>query len=69
MLLLITDREAESLIRTRLVEAFPEDGFLGEESASTNLPGAWSPPECRASFLSSDHQSEFLCQLFALAAV
>ena len=26
----IADREVESLIRTRLAEAFPADGFLGE---------------------------------------
>jgi myo-inositol-1(or 4)-monophosphatase len=28
----IADREVESLIRSRLAEAFPTDGFLGEES-------------------------------------
>jgi myo-inositol-1(or 4)-monophosphatase len=28
----IADREVESLIHTRLAEAFPTDGFLGEES-------------------------------------
>ena len=28
----IADREVEALIRTRLAEAFPGDGFLGEES-------------------------------------
>ena len=28
----IADREVESLIRTRLADAFPTDGFIGEES-------------------------------------
>jgi histidinol-phosphatase len=28
----IADREAEALLRTRLLGAFPDDGFLGEES-------------------------------------
>lgn len=27
----VADREAESLLRTRLLERFPQDGFLGEE--------------------------------------
>lgn len=31
----VADREAEALLRTRLLGAFPEDGFLGEESGST----------------------------------
>jgi histidinol-phosphatase len=32
------DREAEALLRTTLLGAFPDDGFLGEESGST--PGS-----------------------------
>src|SRR5437879_4255991 len=28
----VADREAEALLRTRLLGAFPGDGFLGEES-------------------------------------
>jgi histidinol-phosphatase len=28
----LADREAEALLRTRLLDAFPRDGFLGEES-------------------------------------
>jgi histidinol-phosphatase len=34
----IADREAEALLRTTLLEAFPGDGFLGEESGDT--PGS-----------------------------
>jgi histidinol-phosphatase len=34
----VADREAESLLRTRLLGKFPHDGFLGEESGDT--PGA-----------------------------
>jgi histidinol-phosphatase len=34
----VADREAESLLRARLLGAFPEDGFLGEESG--DAPGA-----------------------------
>jgi histidinol-phosphatase len=34
----IADREAEALLRTRLLAAFPKDGFLGEESGSA--PGS-----------------------------
>jgi len=34
----IADREAEALLRTRLLGAFPGDGFLGEESGNT--PGS-----------------------------
>jgi myo-inositol-1(or 4)-monophosphatase len=30
----IADREAEALIRTGLAEAFPTDGFVGEERRS-----------------------------------
>jgi myo-inositol-1(or 4)-monophosphatase len=37
----IADREVESLIRTRLVEAFPEDGFLGEESGGGAAERCW----------------------------
>ncbi|MGA1598538.1 MAG: inositol monophosphatase family protein [bacterium] len=35
------DREVEQLIRTQLLDAFPEDGFLGEESGSHSGQGAW----------------------------
>src|SRR5262249_61456622 len=31
----LADREAEALLRTTLLNAFPNDGFLGEESGST----------------------------------
>src|SRR5439155_13708608 len=31
----LADREAEALLRTRLLGAFPRDGFLGEESGDT----------------------------------
>jgi histidinol-phosphatase len=31
----VADREAESLLRTRLLGTFPHDGFLGEESGDT----------------------------------
>jgi histidinol-phosphatase len=31
----VADREAEALLRGRLLEAFPGDGFLGEESGNT----------------------------------
>ena len=31
----IADRAVEDLIRTRLAEGFPDDGFLGEESGTT----------------------------------
>src|SRR6516162_6750411 len=34
----LADREAEALLRTRLLDAFPRDGFLGEESGDT--PGS-----------------------------
>lgn len=34
----VADREAEALLRTTLLGAFPNDGFLGEESGDT--PGA-----------------------------
>jgi histidinol-phosphatase len=34
----VADREAESLLRTTLLQAFPHDGFLGEESGDT--PGS-----------------------------
>ncbi len=37
----IADREVESLIRTRLVQAFPEDGFLGEESGGAAGERCW----------------------------
>src|SRR5262249_5038203 len=31
----VADREAEALLRSRLLGAFPQDGFLGEESGGT----------------------------------
>ena len=37
----IADREVESLIRTRLAEAFPTDGFLGEESGGEIGERCW----------------------------
>ena len=33
----IADRQIEDFIRARLAERFPEDGFLGEESGSSDL--------------------------------
>src|SRR5690606_22396231 len=36
-----TDGAVESFIRTRIAEAFPEDGFLGEESGGTVAPDLW----------------------------
>ena len=37
----IADREVETLIRTRLAEAFPQDGFLGEESGGGAGERCW----------------------------
>src|SRR5215471_4683072 len=37
----IADREVEALIRTRLAKAFPEDGFLGEESGGGAGERCW----------------------------
>src|SRR6266481_6659384 len=37
----IADREVEALIRTRLAEAFPDDGFLGEESGGAAGERCW----------------------------
>jgi myo-inositol-1(or 4)-monophosphatase len=37
----IADREVESLIRIRLAEAFPTDGFLGEESGGEVGERCW----------------------------
>jgi myo-inositol-1(or 4)-monophosphatase len=34
------DRAAQELLRQRLLRAFPDDGFLGEEDAHANVPGA-----------------------------
>jgi len=36
-----TDGEVERLIATRLAEAFPEDGFFGEESGGTFKQDVW----------------------------
>jgi myo-inositol-1(or 4)-monophosphatase len=35
------DREVEALIRTRLAKAFPDDGFLGEESGGAAGEHCW----------------------------
>src|SRR5260370_5937091 len=50
----IADREVESLIRTRLVQAFPEDGFLGEESGGAAGEPCWgvAPVDAPNKFLS-----------------
>jgi myo-inositol-1(or 4)-monophosphatase len=37
----IADREVEALIRTRLAEAFPSDGFVGEESGGAASERCW----------------------------
>ena len=39
----IADHEVEKMIRKKLEELFPEDGFLGEESGTRNLDaeGIW----------------------------
>ena len=39
----IADHEVENMIKTKLEELFPEDGFLGEESGTRNLDaeGIW----------------------------
>src|ERR1700730_13412826 len=37
----IADREVEALIRTRLAKAFPEDGFLREESGAAAGRRCW----------------------------
>jgi myo-inositol-1(or 4)-monophosphatase len=41
-LVTIADQAVEALIRRRLSEAFPEDGFLGEESGGTPTASFWS---------------------------
>ena len=47
------DREVEALIRHRLDERFPGDGFLGEESGRTRGAGAWivDPIDGTANFM------------------
>jgi myo-inositol-1(or 4)-monophosphatase len=37
----LADREVEALIRTRLAKAFPDDGFLGEESGGGAGERCW----------------------------
>ena len=37
----LADREVEALIRTRLAEAFPDDGFVGEESGGAARERCW----------------------------
>jgi myo-inositol-1(or 4)-monophosphatase len=37
----VADREVEALIRARLAEAFPGDGFLGEESGGAGGERCW----------------------------
>jgi myo-inositol-1(or 4)-monophosphatase len=52
----LADREVEALIRTRLAEAFPDDGFLGEESGGPPASAAgWSTQ--------STAPTNFLCGL------
>ncbi|MBM6595856.1 inositol monophosphatase family protein [Microvirga pudoricolor] len=48
-----TDAEVESLIRARLHEAFPEDGFLGEEGGGTVSDTVWvvDPVDGTANFV------------------
>jgi myo-inositol-1(or 4)-monophosphatase len=41
-LVTIADQAVEALIRRRLSEAFPKDGFLGEESGGTPTASFWS---------------------------
>ena len=36
-----TDGAVERYIRSRIAEAFPEDGFLGEETGGTFEPNLW----------------------------
>ncbi|MCP4318283.1 MAG: inositol monophosphatase [Hyphomicrobiales bacterium] len=48
------DQETEDIIRTRLSERFPEDGFIGEESGRSDArPGCWvvDPIDGTANFL------------------
>jgi myo-inositol-1(or 4)-monophosphatase len=47
------DREVEALVRHRLAERFPGDGFLGEESGRTPGTGAWvvDPVDGTANFM------------------
>lgn len=47
------DREVEALVRQRLGERFPGDGFLGEESGRTPGTGAWivDPIDGTANFM------------------
>lgn len=48
------DRQTEDIIRTRLKERFPEDGFIGEESGRSDAgPGCWvvDPIDGTANFL------------------
>src|SRR5688572_27836476 len=35
------DREVEKLLKARLLAAFPEDGFLGEEFGGVEKDGVW----------------------------
>jgi myo-inositol-1(or 4)-monophosphatase len=48
-----TDAEVESLIRTRLHDAFPEDGFFGEEGGGTFSDKVWvvDPVDGTANFV------------------
>ena len=37
----VADRQAEQIIRTKLLDAFPDHGFFGEESGSENRDSAY----------------------------
>ncbi|MDP1732660.1 MAG: inositol monophosphatase family protein, partial [Devosia sp.] len=37
----IADRHAEETIRSSILDRFPEDGFMGEETGSTSGVGLW----------------------------
>lgn len=55
----MADREVETFIKSRIAEAFPEDGFLGEESGTTdaNNPVLWvvDPIDGTSCFLNGLH--------------
>lgn len=55
----LADREVETLIRSRIAESFPEDGFLGEESGTsdTRQHVLWvvDPIDGTSSFLNGLH--------------
>ena len=49
----VADREVETLIRTRLAEAIPEDGFLGRRAGEGLASGAGSSIRSTARTISS----------------